>query len=656
MRTLEKNWEVARDKMELCIDLICERITLSGIHTDWDIREYITLDVLRFLLNICNADGEITDNELAFIKHLFGYNLSQEEWLDYMEKEGLLDANYLKTPPYSLNTVIEVENIENNYISSLSKVYIELLDELGKEAINADNREEDTEHSVRNEYIGFLCSYVDKHLERKWHSQTLKTRVEEDSEQAIKLNYFKKQKATFDLIHQTRKLADSIAAAHPQWEWKDLGKSFLEELKQFLLCLAGADKKITPAEATFLREYLSLEVDSFSLQRLLESGQLDTKSFLQTPPSTFKSFVIHDMDNRSERHCKSKAGAVYISIMELLGESFLLCDGESNKEEVSAYEDFINLLRENYARYVPRACAKKMTLSAELKEAVKKSAKKPATQKLSTESKKTLEELLSELHSLTGLASVKENVTSLIHMQEVQRMRRKRGMKLIPTSNHLVFSGNPGTGKTTVARLIAQLYQKMGVIRRGEIVEVDRSGLVGGYVGQTAIKTQDVINKALGGVLFIDEAYTLTQKGNNDYGQEAVDTLLKAMEDHRDELIVIVAGYPKLMSDFIASNPGLASRFNKYIDFEDYAPEELLEIFVGMCKKNGYKPCEEALTQVQKILEKKYLIRDSNFANAREVRNLFETIVTNQANRLFSIPNPSNEDLATILPDDIIRL
>ena len=669
MNVKQEIWDAMRDKMELRIDLICERITLSGVNTDWDIREYITLDILRFLLNICNADGEISDKELDFIKHLFGYSLSQEEWLAYMQKEGLMDANFLRTPPYSLNTIIEVENMENNKVSSLSKSYIELLDYLGKEAIVADTRQTQSENKVRDRYISFLCTYVNKHLERKWDNLSLKSRVDEDYEYATRANFFEKKETIVAHINEAKELADTIASIHPSWEWKNCGATYIEELKSFLLCLAGADEKISPAEATFIREYFHMEIDSFSLQKALEAERLDTKSFLHNLPVTFKRFIISDLYCEGELLPNYNVGYLYIQSLELLGEAFLLCDGECNDEEIAIYENFINMLRREYAIHFPLICDSEMVVSSKLRLAAKKSKEVKKTQAVSREenqqsihtdcnnaedSQESLEDLLKELHSLTGLASVKENVTLLIHMQEVQRMRQKQGMKLIPISNHLVFSGNPGTGKTTVARLIARLYQKMGIIQKSDIVEIDRAGLVGGYVGQTAIKTQDVINKALGGVLFIDEAYTLTQKGNNDYGQEAVDTLLKAMEDHRDNLIVIVAGYPKLMSAFISSNPGLASRFNKYIDFEDYVPEELLEIFIGMCTKNGYTPTQDALTVVQKILENKYLHRDANFANAREVRNLFETIVTNQANRLFGTTNPSKEDLAAILPDDVI--
>ena len=259
---------------------------------------------------------------------------------------------------------------------------------------------------------------------------------------------------------------------------------------------------------------------------------------------------------------------------------------------------------------------------------------------------------MEELNELIGLDMVKADVKELINLVKVQKMREDKGMKTVPVSLHLVFSGNPGTGKTTVARILSKLYKEIGVLSKGQLVEVDRSGLVAGYVGQTAIKTQKKIEEAKGGILFIDEAYTLAKEGN-DFGQEAIDTILKAMEDNRKDLVVIVAGYTNLMENFINSNPGLKSRFNKYIEFKDYSADELIEIFDMQCRKYNYTLNPEAKETIEKVIRDREASKGANFANARDVRNLFETIITNQASRVAQMENPSEEDLITIMPADI---
>ena len=264
-----------------------------------------------------------------------------------------------------------------------------------------------------------------------------------------------------------------------------------------------------------------------------------------------------------------------------------------------------------------------------------------------------LDELLAQLDDLIGLQSVKQSLRNLINLVKVNKMREEMGLKTPSMSLHLVFSGNPGTGKTTVARLLAKIYHLLGVVSKGQFVEVDRSGLVEGYVGQTATKTSKVCDEALGGILFIDEAYTLTNADGQDFGQEAVDTLLKRMEDNRDDFIVIVAGYTNEMKDFINSNPGLKSRFNKFIEFPDYTGDELYEIYDLMCNSQDYVMNSEAEDYVRRHLKMMPLLCEDNFANAREVRNYFERCVERQATRVVSEENIDAYALTTFKIEDV---
>jgi stage V sporulation protein K len=268
----------------------------------------------------------------------------------------------------------------------------------------------------------------------------------------------------------------------------------------------------------------------------------------------------------------------------------------------------------------------------------------------------SIEELLSELDSLIGLQRVKEEVRRLLHYVRVQEMRKDRGISNTRMTLHSVFYGSPGTGKTTVARIYGRMLKSLGLLETGHLIETDRSGLVANYVGQTAGKTSDKIEEALGGVLFIDEAYSLSRgdRAEWDYGSEAIEILMKKMEDHRDEFVVIVAGYPEPMQKFLRSNEGFKSRFSTYVRFDDFSPEEMLQIFSRFCLQENYEIQNEALEMVFSAIDYNYSLRDESFGNARFVRNLFEVVIKNHAMRVSSShESPTIDDLKLILPQDI---
>ena len=407
----------------------------------------------------------------------------------------------------------------------------------------------------------------------------------------------------------------------------------LDDLFKYFSFLGWADGNITDNELDFINELLDVNYTKEDIS-ILNDAEIDSL------PQSFE--CLHELDMFAQNYDMFgvKSCNELFESYKFLGKFFITVDGDLNHEVFEKYQKYINQLENSLGDYIDDDFEVNYTIPKEIEEA--------------EEEKHTLDEYLDELNSLVGLKKVKKDVNSLINLVQIRKLRLERGIKQPPMSMHLVFSGNPGTGKTTVARMLSKIYHEIGFLSKGHLVETDRSGLVGGYVGQTAIKTKDVINQAMGGILFIDEAYSLASTSENDYGKEAIDTILKSMEDNRDDLIVIVAGYPELMDRFLHSNPGLESRFNKFIYFEDYASDELYEIFMLMCREANLSLDEAGDEYARKYFAEMYEHKSPNFANGRAVRNFFEEVITAQANRLAPKENITDEELNTLTYEDFL--
>jgi SpoVK/Ycf46/Vps4 family AAA+-type ATPase len=368
---------------------------------------------------------------------------------------------------------------------------------------------------------------------------------------------------------------------------------------------------------------------------LLETGT----SRLRAPSQLFS--LLRDADMRDD----GRRSRTYYEHAMAVAHATVTLDGYTGRLELSAVEEYRSML----LRLLPvEATPSQPRTTTQAPEGDQQSL--GTLENLHTP-QKSLDELFDELDELIGLDPVKREIRRVADMITVERLRRERDLPVAPQSRHLVFTGNPGTGKTTVARLVAQIYRALGVVKRGHLVETDRAALVAGYIGQTATRVTEVVDAATDGVLLIDEAYALIRGDNRDFGHEAVDTLVKLMEDRRERVVVIVAGYPVEMEEFINSNPGLRSRFPRVIHFPDYSTDELVAIFEMLAGKHHYELTEDGSEQLRAHLEA--IGRGTGFGNGRLARNLFEEACAEQASRVVRIEDVSREDLVQLTAEDI---
>ncbi len=493
----------------------------------------------------------------------------------------------------------------------------------------------------------------------------------------------------------------------------DLAHTFRTDMLHFLIYLAYSDGTMNKEEIKYINLLFGTQFDEKMIRDYADRWGLRSESIRDHAPRSLNSFVRSNIGGETGEISDDYYDLVqlYVTTFNYIGNDLIACNEEVANSEVQALSSYIELITQEIDRvrgdmqeYKPTIAFKpgskvkqeetpdysywsdtmetrqtkistpeqpqedtvtperfRTTDTADTEQPFRMRTEQPAAQPLPDQKERKkefnteidIQTLLKQLNDLTGMQSVKTEINNMINLLKICKIRQENGLQTPPVTNHMVFLGNPGTGKTTVARILAKIYHGLGVLSKGHLVEVDRSGLVAGYMGQTSEKVTEVIEKAKGGILFIDEAYALANGQQGDFGQEAIDILNKAMEDNRDDLIVIAAGYHDEMQDFLDANPGLRSRFNRTIEFPNYDAAELLEIMTNRAKSLDYTLTDDAVQYVQDTFTSILACPPENFGNARSVRNYLDRVIHNQANRLIAENNFKEEDLTKLTLADV---
>jgi hypothetical protein len=439
---------------------------------------------------------------------------------------------------------------------------------------------------------------------------------------------------------------DGVSADLTELSGRDHRPEVVIEAGDLVAAVIDSDSRQTTAELEAWLDDIGPRLDPpvlVSSDQLRESAMLDGKHRWLEHPSTLADLLV-----RADVRDGGRRAARYYDLAIRLAHAAASVDLVPSPDEVAAIDRYRGVLLTAFDAAGVVRPGRAAASPAPSKPAAPAAA--PREPKLPPA--RPIEALLAELDALVGLQQVKADVRRLTSLLRIQKLRVERGLPTLETSHHLVFTGNPGTGKTTVARLLSQILRALEIVSKGHLVETDRSHLVAGYVGQTAVRTREVLESALGGTLLIDEAYALARGSEQDFGREAIDTLVKFMEDHRDDLAVIAAGYPEEMAELIDANPGLKSRFTRTVHFPDYSTDELVAIFELLGKDTDYHLDDAGRARLVEVVEAEP--RTRGFGNARFVRNVFEAAVSRQAERLAAVATPTDAELTTLTAADVV--